>query len=210
MEKILVISPHADDGEFGCGGSIARFLEEGREVFYVAFTTTEKTKGRYRTSASGIGRKELKEAMRTLGIKNENIVVFEYEIRNFLAYRQEILEDLYKLEEDIDPSLVFLPSPNDTHQDHQVIAQEGFRIFKRHTILGYEIPWNNLNFSTNAFVFIEERHLQKKIDTVGCYVSQRKRGYASSNFLRSLAITRGTQIGVEYAEVFEVIRWVIS
>jgi len=207
MEKILVISPHADDGEFGCGGSIARFLEEGREVFYVAFTTSEKSipPG----MPENTHREELKKAMRTLGVKNENITVFKYDVRNFLTYRQEILEDLYRLGKEIDPSLVFLPSPNDTHQDHQVIAQEGFRIFKRHTILGYEIPWNNLNFSTNAFVFIEERHLQKKIDTVGCYISQRRRGYASSDFLRSLAKTRGTQIGVEYAEVFEVIRWVI-
>ena len=206
--KILAVSPHADDGEFGCGGSIARFLEEGREVFYVAFTTSEKSIPH--DMPESIHREELKKAMRTLGIKDENITVFKYEVRNFLAHRQEILEDLYKLGEEINPSLVLLPSPNDTHQDHQVIAQEGFRIFKRHSILGYEIPWNNLNFSTTAFVFIEERHLQKKIDTVGCYISQRRRGYASSNFLRSLAITRGTQIGVEYAEVFEVIRWVIG
>jgi len=206
--RILVISPHADDGEFGCGGTVARFLEEGKEVFYVAFTTSEKSTPL--DMPENTHRDELEKAMKTLGIKDENITVFKYEVRNFLASRQEILEDLYKLGEEIKPNLVFLPSPNDTHQDHQVIAQEGFRIFKRRTMLGYEIPWNNLNFSTNAFVFLEERHLQKKIETVSCYISQRRRGYASGEFLRSLAKTRGTQIGVKYAEVFELVRWVME
>ncbi len=27
--RVLVLAPHTDDGEFGCGGSIARFLMEG-------------------------------------------------------------------------------------------------------------------------------------------------------------------------------------
>src|SRR5699024_12177975 len=34
---ILVLAPHTDDGELGCGGSIARFIREGHEVHYVAF-----------------------------------------------------------------------------------------------------------------------------------------------------------------------------
>ena len=31
-EKILVLGPHTDDGEFGCGGTIAKFIEEGKEL----------------------------------------------------------------------------------------------------------------------------------------------------------------------------------
>ncbi len=36
--NILVLSPHTDDGELGAGGTIARFLEEGSDVHYVAFS----------------------------------------------------------------------------------------------------------------------------------------------------------------------------
>ena len=43
FKRILVLAPHTDDGEFGCGGSIARFIEEGKEVFYVAFSAAEKS-----------------------------------------------------------------------------------------------------------------------------------------------------------------------
>ena len=42
-KKILVISPHTDDGELGCGGSIAKFIEEGDEVDYVALSCCEKS-----------------------------------------------------------------------------------------------------------------------------------------------------------------------
>lgn len=34
--NVLVLAPHMDDGEMGCGGTIARFVEEGRKVHYVA------------------------------------------------------------------------------------------------------------------------------------------------------------------------------
>ena len=40
--RILVLAPHTDDGEFGCGGSIARFASEGNEVHYVAFSAAER------------------------------------------------------------------------------------------------------------------------------------------------------------------------
>lgn len=43
FEKILVLSPHPDDGELGAGGTIARFLEENREVYYIAFSSCEKS-----------------------------------------------------------------------------------------------------------------------------------------------------------------------
>jgi hypothetical protein len=42
------------------------------------------------------------------------------------------------------------------------------------------------------------------------YQSQQHRSYANAEFIRSLALTRGVQIGKRYAEAFEVVRWVIS
>ena len=102
-----------------------------------------------------------------------------------------------------------MPSLNDLHQDHTTIAQEGLRAFKKTSILGYELPWNNLNFSTQCFVKITELNLDRKLKALSCYESQKFRDYASEEYIRSLARTRGTQIGKKYAEVFEVIRWII-
>jgi LmbE family N-acetylglucosaminyl deacetylase len=155
-------------------------------------------------------KKEVRKATSVLGIPPRNLILFDYPVREFPLHRQDILEELVRLEKDIKPELIFLPSPNDTHQDHLVIAHEGFRAFKRASLLGYEIPWNNLTFNTNAFVFLEDKDLQKKIDALKCYKSQLDRFYASEDSVRSLARTRGTQIGTTYAEVFEVIRWIIK
>ncbi|MFA8342131.1 MAG: PIG-L deacetylase family protein [Rhodothermaceae bacterium] len=207
-DNVLILAPHTDDGEFGCGGTISWLLEKGKNVFYVAFSSAEKSvpEGMPKDTL----RKEVKEATKVLGIKPENLLLYNYEVRDFPLHRQEILEDMVKLNVEINPSLVFLPSTFDTHQDHKTITEEGFRAFKRTSMLGYEVPWNNLSFNTNSFYFLEDKHIQKKIDALKCYESQQFRSYATEEFIRSLARVRGTQIGANYAEVFEVIRWIMK
>lgn len=32
-KRVLILAPHTDDGEFGCGGSIAKFIEQGADVY---------------------------------------------------------------------------------------------------------------------------------------------------------------------------------
>ena len=76
----------------------------------------------------------------------------DFDVRTFPERRQDILELLVALWEEWRPDVVFQPSLHDIHQDHQTIAQEGLRAFKRTTILGYEIPWNNFDFSYQWYV----------------------------------------------------------
>jgi hypothetical protein len=57
-----------------------------------------------------------------------------------------------------------MPSLHDIHQDHLCIGVEGVRAFKQISILGYELPWNNLTFNTQLFVFLDEKHIDKKIE----------------------------------------------
>lgn len=207
FQRILILSPHTDDGEFGCGGTIAKLANKHKDVFYVAFSSAEKSVPE--DFPRDILREEVAKATRILGIPPENLILFNYEVRDFPEHRQDILEDMVKLNTEIKPDLVLLPSPNDTHQDHYTIAHEGFRAFKRTSMLGYEVPWNNLTFHTNTFVLLSEEELDKKVQALACYESQRGRAYAEEDFIRSLAKTRGIQIGGGYAEVFEAVRWVI-
>ena len=206
-DTILILAPHTDDGEFGCGVSIARFIKEGKNVYYAAFSLAEESVPA--PFPKNILETEVKAAIKQLGIPEKNLLLFRYKVRNFAFFRQEILEDLVKLNNDIKPDLVFMPSINDLHQDHSTIAQEGLRAFKKTSILCYELPWNNINFSTNCFISLDENELSLKVLALDCYDSQKGRNYVSEQFIRSLAITRGTQIGTRYAEVFEVIRWIM-
>ena len=89
-QKILVLAPHTDDGEFGCGGSIARLVEDGRDVYYVAFSTAEES------LSEGLPKDtlkvEVKQATNVLGIRPANLILFKYEVRKLNYVRQEILE----------------------------------------------------------------------------------------------------------------------
>ncbi len=208
VKKALVLAPHTDDGEFGCGGTIARLIDEGIEVFYAAFSACEHSV--LTKYPKDILTTEVKNATAILGIKSENLILFKYDVRTFNFHRQEILNDILNIKNKVDPELVFIPSLNDIHQDHKTIANEALRAFKFKSILSYELPWNNLTFTTSCFVHLSNDHINKKIEALKKYESQSHRIYANEQFIRSLAFTRGVQINTQYAEVFEVIRWIYS
>jgi len=206
--KILVLAPHTDDGEFGCGATIAKFIEEGKDVYYVAFSTCEESVPE--GFPKNILEIEVKKATKALGIKPENLIIKNYPVRRFNEHRQEILEDLIVLRKEINPDLVFMPSSFDIHQDHSVIFQEGRRAYKSVSILGYEFMWNNFSFDSAAFSVVEERHVIKKIKSIDQYQSQHKRFYAKEEMIKGGANYRGLQISHEYVEAFEVIRWILN
>ena len=203
----MVLAPHTDDGELGCGGTIARAVSEGAKVFYVAFSTAEAS------VPEGFARNQLeievREATAILGIPEDHLFVYKYQVRKLNYVRQEILEELIRLRSLIQPELVFLPSSKDIHQDHVTIYKEGVRAFKHCTLFGYELLWNNLSFSTDCFITLDPPHLETKIAALGAYKTQEGRHYMRPEFIRSLATVRGTQINVEYAEAFEVVRIIL-
>ena len=202
--RALVLAPHTDDGEFGCGGTTARLVEAGCEVRYVAFSIAT------RSLPPGFPpdtlAREVREATAELGIPESHLTVHDFDVRTFPDRRQDILELLVALWEEWQPDVVFQPSHHDVHQDHQTIAQEGLRAFKRTTILGYEIPWNNFDFSYGAYIALEQRHLERKVAAVERYASQQHRRYANAEYIWNLAKVHGTNVNRELAEVFQVYR----
>jgi LmbE family N-acetylglucosaminyl deacetylase len=203
-ERVLVLAPHTDDGEFGCGGTMARLVEAGADVRYVAFSIA--TRSLPDGFAPDTLAKEVRDATAALGIPAENLAVHDFDVRTFPQYRQEILELLVGLWEDWQPNAVFQPSLSDIHQDHQTIAAEGLRAFKRTTILGYEIPWNNFDFKYQWYVSLREEHVQRKVDALAHYASQQHRRYANAEYVWNVARTHGINVNLEYAEVFQVYR----
>jgi LmbE family N-acetylglucosaminyl deacetylase len=151
---------------------------------------------------------EVQDAGAILGIPRENIRVMDYPVRRFPQYRQEILEDLVKLRSEIKPQLILVHASTDIHQDHNTVHNEAVRAFKRETILGYQVPWNNLKFNPQLVVALEQEHLDTKLNAIFAYKSQIHRPYSSSEFVVSWARTNGILIGSPYAETFEVIHWV--
>ena len=208
IKRILVLSPHTDDGEIAAGGTIARFIEEKKEIYYVAFSSCEISVPN--DFPEDILKTECKKATEILGVLSENLILLDYEVRTFPLHRQEILDEIIKLKDKIKPDLVLVPSSNDIHQDHQTIYEEALRAFKKNSsIWGYEHPWNNLTFTTDIFVKLEEKHIKKKIEALKAYKSQDFRTYFDERYIRALAYTRGTQVNFTYAECFELLRLLV-
>jgi len=203
---VLVLAAHTDD-EFGCAGTIARLIESGAEVHYIALSRCEESvpPGFPADVLEG----ECRACTRLLGIESDRVRVEGFRVRHFPAYRQDILELLVRLRREIEPALVLLPSSYDTHQDHATVCEEGFRAFKSSSILGYELPQNLISFHHSAFVSLEERHIERKIAALGAYASQAFRRYAAPEFVRSLGSVRGVQCDAPYAEAFEVVRLIL-
>ena len=86
------------------------------------------------------------------------------------------------------------------------IVDEGLRAFKRTTILGYEIPWNNFDFAYQAYFALQESHVEKKVAALSKYASQQHRRYSDPEYIRNVARTHGINVNREFAEVFEVYR----
>lgn len=206
-KRILILAPHTDDGELGCGGTISKLTQAGNEVYYAAFSACQQSV--IKEFPSDILITEVKEATAVLGIKPENLFLYDFEVRKFNYRRQEILDKMIRLKADLKPQIVFMPSINDIHQDHFTITNEAMRAFKFSTVLNYELPWNNFSFNSTCFIELEEEHVKRKVEAMACYKSQAHRNYCNADFITSLARVRGTQIEKKYAETFEVTRLIL-
>lgn len=203
---ILVLAPHPDDAEFGLGATLTKLKEQGKEIHIAAFSMCEKStpKGYH----IGVIEEELSISMKKLNISQQNLHKYNFEVREFPKNRQEILEELIVLRKKIKPDLIFVPNSFDVHQDHHTIYSEAVRAFKNSSILGYEMPWNNFESKTDVFVTISQTHLDNKINLLESYQSQTSRTYSNFDFVKSLAVLRGTQIQKPLAESFELIRFI--
>ena len=209
-DKILILSPHTDDAELGCGASIVKFVEEGYEILWVVFSTAEESLPK--SLPKGTLKKEFLNVIKHLNLKKRNYKIYNFRVRHLHENRQDILEELIKLRDEFNPDLVVIPSLSDYHQDHRVVANEGVRAFKTSaSIIGYELPWNHITFHTNLFIKLDKHHIEEKFQLLQNYKSQflKKRGYFSREYVFGLAKVRGIQCNAEYAEAFGVIRWII-
>ncbi len=196
-----MLAPHTDDGELGCGGTISAVCSNGSTVFYIAFSSCEDSVPVM--YPRDILRKEVIEATGRLGVMKENVFIEEFEVRTFSSHRQRILDRMIYYRNKINPDVIFIPSLDDQHQDHEIIRNEAIRAFKNCTILGYELPWNNFSFDSQFFFNLNIEHINKKLDALSAYQSQSGRTYFSHDFIKGLASVRGVQSGLLYAEAFQ-------
>ena len=206
--RILVVSAHADDAQEALGGTMVRLLEESQDIHYLALSICEDS------VPEGFPRDvlytECLDSTKALGLSENQVTIRRFAVRRFPEHRQEILDELVRFRNRLEPDVVFTPSTADVHQDHTTVSAEVIRAFRRSASLyGYDFPWNVLyTAQLNVFYELEERHIRKKVDALQHYRSQltKENNCLTEEYVRSLAIERGNRVGVRYAEAFEAIR----
>ena len=202
--KILAISPHPDDMEIGCGGTLLKYARRGAEI--VAMVLTDGSRG----GAAEVRRAEQQEAARIIGIGR--LIWGGFEDADLPGDR-ELIDRIEKVIREIRPAFLFVPHGEDSHQDHRKVASAALAASRySRNVLFYECP-TSVNFNPTIFVDIESE-FEEKISALQAHRSQVERthveGLSIAEIARSMAHFRGTQSRVGYAEGFQAVRLLIN
>lgn len=207
---ILAISSHIDDIELSCGATIYKMRQNKNKVYAVILSDCRSTLigTKFKKNSNKI---QCYQALHSLLINKENIFLHHLQEKFYFKQARKIYDILENLRLKLNPHVVLIPSPSDTHQDHSTVAHEAISVFRRQTtILAYEQPWNNLTFHANYFSAVNEDQVDKKIAAINKYQTQFyfKRDYFDETLIKGWSRTRGSQIKQKYAEAFEVIKFI--
>ena len=180
----LVLAPHTDDAELGCGGLISKLISRGEIVNVATFSCPPAPGTNNQDNTLEL---EMRASLLSLGLGRNNIILYQFKHRIFNEQRQAILDSMIELREILKPDVVLCPATGDRHQDHKVINQEAIRAFKNSSILGYELPWNLKHFSCDIFHCLSEQNIRDKLISLSNYKSQENRAYFDQEFVKSLA-----------------------
>jgi len=212
-KRIIAIGAHGDDIELGCGGSIAKAAEQGDVVKMVLVTGTElKTNNNLSIRTSKQAQNEANEAATLLGIKDIEILGYE---DTKVPYSVDLISELDEIINKFKPDIIFTHFVFDTHQDHINTAHSTISASRnQRSILLYE-PINPSGQGYVAFrpqVYVDiSSTINKKIDSLKAHKSQYSR-YSDSwtRGVKARAAFRGFEMGVDYAECFEVVRFELN
>jgi len=198
QKVILAIGAHPDDIEIGCGGTIKKHVLKGDDVYYVIATNGEKGgDGEERVS-------EAEKAAQLMGGKGIDFLNIKDTFVTHDGYVVHLLDNIFKK---LVPSIIYIHSFRDYHQDHMNIAKSSLSASRnmKNSIFYYEAPSTTLEFTPIAFSGITET-FESKMECINQFVSQEKKDYVERQAIVDLSKFRGKMINVEYAEAFEVVR----
>jgi len=206
--KILIISAHPDDIEMSMGSTLAKLaltdndhsgLDHETHTLQIHILSSSHTID----GNAGIT-KELGKSLH--GIYDLQFHLHEYPTMHFQEHYQAIRDDVFRIKQEFNPDVVYCKSPNAIHPDHRVIGEACESIFLECSVYAMEGIRDGQNQKINKWVSINAEDLNTKINAIKCYTSQTRRKYSDQSLIDAWARFRGAQVGVQFAEGFEVIR----
>lgn len=209
MEKrILILAPHADDIEIAMGGTISRQSAVGAELKIVtAIIPCEYADGKADETFKESRFREAREAAGLMGAELENLDIDSYDFQFNRSY-VKLFDGIIR---DYSPDEVFTCWEYDSHQDHRTLARITYSVTRknRSSLYMYEtmVPGGISSHAFNPQLFVDISDvIDVKRKAIECYRSVFPKDSDIIDAVISRARFRGQQIGVRYAEAFEIVK----
>jgi LmbE family N-acetylglucosaminyl deacetylase len=201
MKKVLFIGSHCDDIELGCGGTIHKHKHDWEiTAFTLCGTGVE---GFPATGVQDLW-KTSKKNLYELGVYN--VIYDKFTIVQYDLHKQAIWNSLRRLNESLQPDIVFTHN-HDESRDHQVVHAESIRNFEQATIYCYSPTiTTDPGFVPNVFVPISKENLDAKQAAIDNYTIYKNKIYTQDYVVEAEAIVRGVIARSKYAEGFQLFR----
>lgn len=206
MVKYLALAPHPDDVELGCIAALQSMIRKEDEILYVVMSKCLDIP-RNKNILSEI--QEVTEKLEEIFPCKFSHKIYDFSNRRLFEEHMEIRAVLEIIRDEYKPDVVFTTSLQDLHQDHRYLSEETIRVFRKCTVLAYEISTSVGNFQPNLYVVVTEEQMNNMVDIIKLYKTQRGQQYMSPELNIGILKHRGGEIGVDYAQAFEVIRVVL-
>lgn len=220
IDIVLVIVAHADDETLGLGGTIARHIENGDIVYALKMTDGESS--RESTNDAGIKFREQAStnAGKILGLTWIDGGNFPDNAMDTVSLLK-IVKVIEKAKSILNPTIVYTHSSADLNVDHRIVSQATLTAFRPQPnenwreIRTFEVASatdyghksiTNL-FVPNLYVDISKTWNKKLAALAEYEMEMRDLPHTRSiEGLENLAKYRGNQVGLYFAEAFEIIR----
>ena len=224
-KKVLVVAAHPDDEVLGCGGTIAKHADSGDDVDILIVAEGETSRQAQRNRAEAIDKLErLTQAAHVagniLGAKGIHLLKLPDNRLDSLD-RLDLIKHIERSIEFLKPDVVYVHHAGDVNVDHRRLHEavitacrpvpgQGVRrmlSFEVASSTEWQTPGSAPSFLPNWYVDISAQWDRKK-EALSAYVSEmRPWPHARSiKALEHLANLRGSQVGVEAAEAFCLLR----
>jgi len=218
LAKILIVSAHADDEIFGMGGTLLKLSKnEDYDISWLILSKIWEPKWSAKEIASrDIAIKKINEL-----IGFESIHHWDYEDNKLDTYSINELQDrLILLIDQIKPEIIYTPSVWDFNHDHRIACEliemstKSYYSSSIKEIIAYEIPSSTdhsfssiRKFTPNLYYDITST-IDDKLKALELFESELKLfpHPRSKDYVKSLAMVRGGESGVKFAEAFHILK----
>lgn len=204
MMNILAIGSHPDDIEFGCGGALIKYAQEGHKAYLLVMSDASTSQG------DTVRRNEQLASNKAMGI--EEIFWGGY-IDTQIPISKDVITAIEEVIQRVSPTIIFVHYFDDTHQDHRNVSKvtaSATRYVKN--VLFYECPTTQ-NFAPTVFIDIDDV-LDKKLEALAAHASQVMKtnieGASILDIAKASAMFRGLQGRVRNAEAFIPVRLFVN